>query len=171
MRAKRHGTGLSEPVRPVKKGAAKDARGTPPTARARTRVITSPVHDKLDDICAQIEAGMPVRSACWSCGISPDALDSRMRDDIEVRARIETARARGEGAHLARLDAAIEEGKPTAGLTWKIERLYPATWHQATKVSAEVSHTPAGPEQRARLREALDKLDAIEATVVVEPTW
>ena len=119
---------------PVKR--KRSGKSGAPQARARVAARpSSSVFEHLDRIERLIASGLPRATAANMCGVTPQALADREREDVEVAARLAVARAQSEQVHLDRLDELIENGKPTAGLTWKIERLFKREWHIPTKIA------------------------------------
>lgn len=106
-------------------------------ATSRARVNASPVPDAIAAICASVEAGLPVVKAAWMHGVHPDALESQARHHAEIGAMLAGARARACAARLAKLDALIDEGKPTTGQCWLIERLDRDVFHLPTMIQSE----------------------------------
>jgi hypothetical protein len=111
---------------------------TPTTGTdARARV------ELLERICARIRAGSSMDAACWREGIDPQAVRSTMRRHESVRTAVEAARAVAEDARRERMDAMIDDGKPTRGLEWQLQRLHPHVYDAPTKV--ELTGADGGP--------------------------
>lgn len=134
------------------KATARQPTDAPTDARARE---VDP-DERLRRICQRIREGSSVDAACWREGIDPDAVRSTMRRHPDVRAQVEAARAEAEDMRRQRLAMLIEEGRPTAGATWELERLHRSTYHLPSKVdlSASVTSAPATSEQARRLADA-----------------
>lgn len=103
-----------------------EAKAPPTDARAR--------EERLDRICERIRGGSSVDAACWREGVDPDAVRGRCRTQPAEKAKIEAARAEAEDARRAQLAALIDDGKPTAGATWMLERLHRGQYHLPSKV-------------------------------------
>lgn len=113
---------------------------TPTTGTdARARV------ELLERICARIRAGSSMDAACWREGIDPQAVRSTMRRHESVRTAVEAARAVAEDARRERMDAMIDDGKPTRGLEWQLQRLHPHVYDAPARL--EVSGPDGGPTQ------------------------
>lgn len=166
MAAKKKATKAS--VRSAEKGAELTLTHSPSHAsRARARTFElSPVRDVIDAICADIAAGMPRATAAARHGVSEEALRGRANEDAEIAAKVARASAQAEAADIARLDALIDEGKPTAGQTWKMERLYRKTWNIPAMVQSEsvvtVSAAPASAEALRRAAEVAEQRERLE---------
>jgi hypothetical protein len=102
-------------------------------ARARAR---EPAHEpkRIARICERIRGGLSVDASCWSEGIDPQAVRAAGVHHPEVKIALEQARADAEAARVRRLETLIEEGKPTGGATWLLERLHPSQYHLPSKV-------------------------------------
>lgn len=143
----------------------KPAKHSPSHAsRARAKAFEmSPVRDVIDEICADIEKGMSQASAAEKHGVSDEALRGRANEDPVIAAKVRRALASSEARDIAILEALIEEGKPTAGQTWLMERRYRRRYNIPTMVQNETVHhisgDPASPEQLARLKALIAKVE------------
>lgn len=140
-------------------------------SRARARLFTaSPVHEVIDRICGYIESGMPRASAAALCGVSGEALRARVNEDPEIAAKVLASSAKAEAADVAKLDALIEEGKPTAGQTWKMERLHRHGWNIPTLIQSEsrveVTSLPATADALQRLTDTVRQKEALAAQLL-----
>lgn len=102
---------------------------------SRARANASPVRAALEAICEAIEAGSTMSGAAWSAGVTPASLEAQIRENPMVQMRVEAARAKAEAREVAKLDELIAQGKPTAGQTWKIERMHRRNFHIPSKVA------------------------------------
>jgi hypothetical protein len=90
------------------------------------------VHLRIAD---RMRAGSSFSAACWREGEPPEAVRSKMRHNPRIAALIEGARAEAEDARRERLTRLVEDGKPTGGATWELERLHRAEFHLPTKIA------------------------------------
>jgi hypothetical protein len=136
----------------------------------RARANASPVRDVIDDVCRIIEDGWtPVSRAAWQCGVHPEALESRARHDDAIREKLMRSRAKAYAVRVAKLLDCIEEGKPTAGVLWMMERLDRDVLHLPTLVQLDARMTSgdaATPDQVARLKALIAKLEDVSAAAL-----
>lgn len=137
-------------------------------SRARARsFLASPVHDVIDAICEEIAGGSPQASAAAKHGVSAEALRGRANEDPEIAMKLSRALAMGEAKARRKLEDLIEEGLPTGGQTWLMERLYRGTYNIPTLVQSEsrvlVTEVPATSEALRRAAEERARVEALEA--------
>ena len=95
-----------------------------------------------------LRRAVPLAVACRCAGLSVDAVQQGMAHQPEAREAVDVARAHGERYLLTdtTLDARDRQ--------WRLERLYPKTYHLPTKVTGvapEDGGAPIGTEVRVTL--------------------
>lgn len=83
--------------------------------------------EAITNILELVRAGVPLKTAARAHGVGATAL-ARLERNPATSSRIETARAQAHIALLEQLEDLISEGRPTAAVLWKLERLYPKDW-------------------------------------------
>lgn len=100
--------------------------------------------DVLARLCAEIERGMPVETACRLVEVWPSALQQRMAADPELAERIERARARAQKEMLVEHRQLAREGERTGGHEFLLSRLWPKQFAPPVK-AVEQSVTVKAP--------------------------
>lgn len=87
--------------------------------------------EDADRLVAYLRSGSYVDVACRAVGISRETFDAWMGSDdpahVELRDRVDRARAEAEVANLAVVSRAAREGV-WAAAAWLLERAYPDRW-------------------------------------------
>lgn len=95
-------------------------------------------------VCAEIEKGMPVETACRLVDVWPSALQKRMAEDPELGERVERARARAQRDMLLEHRQLAKEGERTNGHEFLLSRLWPRQFAPPPK-TLEQSGPDGGP--------------------------
>jgi hypothetical protein len=94
-----------------------------------------------DRLVNALRVGSYLEVACRAVGIEVEDLEVAARENEELRARIERARAEAELAHIGLISRAAREGTWLAA-AWLLERLYPDRYGRPAQREAEKPPPP-----------------------------
>lgn len=108
---------------------------------------TKTTPEVIERICAHLEQALHFTTSCRLEGINPDVFRHYLANHAEVRERVERAKAVGEVSLVGLTRALTADGKPTGGVQFLLERLYPKRWAKNPVVRTEVSGPGGKPLQ------------------------
>jgi hypothetical protein len=109
-----------------------------PHPRARARSVD---HAEWPAFLEDLAQGLPFDVAARLHGMVPETIEDALKHDDEAKEAVSRAKARGEAMLLENHLALAKLGERTTGLEWRLERLYPKHWHQASKSEVSVTAT------------------------------